>query len=222
MLCLLIGAVLGQAVPEVSHWGWSALVYWLFTMVVLVAKKNWYVRYPLLVVNYVLFVFVAYLLWATWIPGDWPEWVHKTATIATGVLWGLGLAGFWSLTGLGKNKGTANMDDGEEELEGATMTIQEQMIAALKLAGHNGDLTVNVGSILESFALQKRTESMAVRTQRANAIMKAVESGFVPEAEVEHARRVACELLGVVEEEAEAESEEAYEATNLEDFDPQY
>lgn len=196
-----IGAMIHYYVPIVNGWAAAFFMYALGTFGILWKFTSKWVRIPILILNLSLFVVFGWFQMGSFFP-DRP-WAYYLGAVLVGLTW-IGFA-YLILSKRGKRaQKKPNMqlvqDDQRslaEKIQSGDVDVKERIIAALKLAGNRGDMTVDAARILEKMSVASEASHIQARADAAQAIIAAFQAGLIPDDLEVNAQLAIAKLLDI-------------------------
>jgi anti-sigma28 factor (negative regulator of flagellin synthesis) len=180
----IVGAMMHYYVPIVNGLGIAFLIYALGTFVVLWMFPSKMVRIPVLILNLGLFVVFGWFQMESFFPAY--PWTRYLGAVIVSITWVSIAYVFMSKRGKKKQQPSvqlAHEDNGSlvQKIQRGDVDVKERIIAALKLAGNKGDMTVDAAQILEKMALASEASHIQARANAAQAIIAAFQAGLIPD-----------------------------------------
>ena len=204
----LVSVALRSFVSEkLSLVGTAALVYAIFTLIMLTRNPNQFVRIALTLMNFAMILVFGYFQWQALAPKTWPAWTVWIGAGLAGVLWLV--VGYLIISRIGTRGNSAHSRPAKnghvvaEQIKSGEITadIREQIMAAIKLSTSKGDLSVDAGELIHQLGLQSVTKDRESRASMANSMMDALRSGIFDDAD-KPAVRTAIRALYEISDEA--------------------
>ncbi len=219
----IIGAMSHYYVPIINGWAAAFLTYALGTFLVLIKFSSKLVRVPVLLLNLALFVAVGWFQMGSFFPAY--PWTRYLGAAIAGLLWVVFTYVIMSKRGKRINTRPsvqlAHEDNRSlvEKIECGDVDVKERIIAALKLAGNKGDMTVDASQILDKMALASEASHIQARANAAQAIIAAFQAGLIPDDLEVNAQMEIATLLRITPLAAETMMEEGPEEKSVETLD---
>jgi len=193
---------------KLSLVGTAALVYAIFTLIMLTRNPNQFVRIALALVNFAMILIFGYFQWQALAPKTWPAWTVWIGAGLAGVLWLM--VGYMIISRIGARGKTAHPSASNghvvaQQIKSGEITadIREQIMAAIKLSTSKGDLSVDAGELIHQLGLQSVTKDRESRASMANSMMEALRSGIFDDADKPAVRRAIRALFEISDEDLE-------------------
>lgn len=200
-----IGWLLHEFVSEkLSIVGMAALVYAVFTLVVMSRNQSKVVRGALLLVNLAVFLAFGYFQGVALLPLTWPSWTRWIGLVLAALLWlSVVISMMYRLGRQAQSNhnrdetphSTTHATDGGDPALSAQVT--ERLIAALKLTSSKGDVTVNTGEIIQELAEWSKRTGVEAAAKMSESIMRAVEMKLYGPEDLPFVKKVLRKLQGV-------------------------
>lgn len=221
-ICLLIGWLLHEFLWEkLSVIGMAALIYAIFTLVVIARNPSKFVRGSLLLVNLTVVLVFGYYQWQALVPVTWPFWTPWIGLGIAATAWlGIMVSVLYRLGR--KSQGSEEVEEEHghpAESSHQNVEVTERLLAALKLSGSGGDATVNVGKMLEQLANWSKVEGQKAAADLVNSILAAVKANVYDAEDMPFVRKTIRVLQGVPEPDKAAPSPEWEEGSPEEPFE---
>lgn len=193
-----LGLIVHSWVPSLSTVAVAMFAYAMFTFWLIGRRNEWYIRGPMTIVNLALFAVTGYIQWDYLRPQDWPEWTSWIGLALVTVLWIGVFVAFIYRRGRRLHARPPVANETPASSLGTNpkidVSLQERIVAAIKVASSKGDVTVDAGEIIRQLGLQGVSMDRDSRTRAADSLEARIKSGFYTGQKAELAAQLIEEL----------------------------
>lgn len=199
VISLVIGFVIHMLIPVLNTFAIAMLAYAIFTFWIIGRYHQWYVRGPLTLVNFAMFIGFGYVQWGYLLP-NLPQWSSWVGAILIAVIWVTIFV--LRMRKLGNKQHHATHEDTQSLIQkikdgGMDVGLQERLISIVKVATSKGDLTVDTAELVRQLGDEAKRKDRDSRVAAANALMEALRIGIFDEADKPQVKKQIQTLLNV-------------------------